>query len=144
MQQEQGRWVTIKQRFLQKGAGESPGALEASKVFQENDSTSSTFSPESWTTVLRVRAECGIPIKHNPVVPIVDKHHWIPKRYGGLDEKWNLVPRCPNCHRLEHMVWELWIALQREPTAQELRGIPRSIRTSVKGAISKRGSIPKK
>lgn len=43
------------------------------------------------------RDDCFICSRGNP--DILERHHIVPKRFGGSDEDVNLVDLCPSCHR---------------------------------------------
>lgn len=37
---------------------------------------------------------------------VTHQHHIVPRRYGGSDEKSNLLPLCPTCHAIVERTWD--------------------------------------
>jgi len=52
--------------------------------------------------------------------PITDKHHIIPKDYGGTDEEENIIYLCPNHHRAIHFLMNIDMILDDERKRKRL------------------------
>lgn len=57
------------------------------------------------------RDDCFICSRGNP--DILERHHIVPKRFGGSDEDVNLVDLCPSCHRALESLYDerFWTAV---------------------------------
>jgi hypothetical protein len=66
-------------------------------------------------------AACICVSDHRPPPLVLHSHHVVPLSWDGPDVPANRVTICPTCHTSTHMLLDLYVALNREPTPAEMR-----------------------
>jgi hypothetical protein len=85
---------------------------------------------------------CQCVASHSPVAPYVDRHHILPRGWGGPTESGNLIAICQNCHRTVHEILEEAVRRQHWPDHDFLAHLSPYAIGLARQAIVAYGSIP--